>query len=148
MNYTWKLKSLRRKDTQNLQNIIVQTYWEKIGTDENGNSGTFPGATPFELNTVDPENFVSYEDLTEEIILSWIQGVVVGGYEEHVNQQIANQISDKVSPVTEVTSGFPWESPVVKETPTSTRTRKSTKSTKSTTTPTVEEETPVVETET
>jgi len=148
MNYTWKLRSLKRKDTQNLRNIIVQTYWEKIGTDENGNTGTFSGATPFELNTVDPENFVSYEDLTEEIILSWIQGVVIDGYEEHVNLQIANQISDKVSPVTEVTSGFPWEPPVVEENSTSTRTRKSTKSTKSTTTPTVEEETPVVETET
>lgn len=115
MNYTWKLRSLKRKDTQNLRNIIVQTYWEKIGTDENGNTGTFSGATPFELNTVDPENFVSYEDLTEEIILSWIQGVVIDGYEEHVNLQIANQISDKVSPVTEVTSEFPWEPPVVEE---------------------------------
>lgn len=116
MNYTWKLKSLKRKDTQNLQNIVVQTYWEKTGTDEDGNTGTFSGATPFELNTVDPDNFVSYEDLTEEIILGWIQSVVVGGYEDHVNQQIANQISDKISPVVEVTSGFPWE-PAVEETP-------------------------------
>jgi len=115
MNYTWQLTSLKRKDSSDLKNIIVQTFWKKIGTDENGNTGEFSGATPFDLSSVDPDNFVSYEDLTEEMVLGWIQSVVIGSYEEHVNLQIANQISDKVSPVTEVTSEFPWEPPVVEE---------------------------------
>ena len=78
MNYTWELTNLKRKNTDTIQNIIVQTNWKKIGTDENGNVGSFSGATPFELSTVDPDNFVSYEDLTEEVILTWIQNVVVG----------------------------------------------------------------------
>ena len=67
MNYTWELTNLKRKNTDTIQNIIVQTNWKKIGTDENGNVGSFSGATPFELSTVDPDNFVSYEDLTEEM---------------------------------------------------------------------------------
>jgi hypothetical protein len=62
MNYTWELTNLKRKNTDTIQNIIVQTNWKKIGTDENGNIGSFSGATPFELSTVDPDNFVSYED--------------------------------------------------------------------------------------
>ena len=109
MNYTWKLTSLKRKDTDVAQNIIVQTNWKKIGTDENGNIGSFSGATPFELSTVDPDNFVSYEDLTEEMVLGWIQSVVIGSYEEHVNEKIAEQIEAIVSPVVSVTSGFPWQ---------------------------------------
>jgi len=109
MNYIWKLKSLKRKDSSELKNIIVQTHWEKIGTDENGNTGTFNGATPFDLSTVDPNNFVKYEDLTEEMVLGWIQSFVVDDYERHVNEQIANQIHEKVSPTTEVTGGFPWQ---------------------------------------
>lgn len=109
MNYTWKLKSLKRKDSGDITNIIVQTQWEKIGTDENGNTGIFNGATPFDLSTVDPSNFVKYEDLTEEMVLSWIQSVVVGTYEEHVNEKIAEQIEAKLNPVTEVTGGFPWQ---------------------------------------
>ena len=109
MNYTWKLTSLKRKDSSDLKNIIVQTYWEKTGTDENGNTGTFVGATPFDLSTVDPDNFVKYEDLTEKMILSWIQSVVVGTYEEHVNAQIQKQIDEIAHPTTEVTSDFPWE---------------------------------------
>lgn len=109
MNYTWKLKSLKRKDSEELTNIIVQTYWEKIGTDDEGNTGTFNGATPFDLSSVDPDNFVNYEDLTEEMVLGWIQSVVVGSYEQHVNELIAKQIDEKVNPITEVTSEFPWQ---------------------------------------
>jgi hypothetical protein len=109
MNYTWQLTSLKRKNTSELNNVVVQTYWKKIGTDENGNTGEFSGATPFDLSTVDPTSFTSYEDLTEEAVLGWIQSVVVGDYENHVNAQIAKQIQDKISPITEVTDGFPWQ---------------------------------------
>lgn len=109
MNYTWQLTSLKRKDTSELKNIVVQTHWKKIGTDENGNEGTFSGATPFDLSSVDPTNFTSYEDLTEEMVLGWIQSVVVGDYERHVNEKIAEQIEAIVSPVVSVTGGFPWQ---------------------------------------
>lgn len=117
MNYTWKITGLKRKDSPDLQNIIVQTYWKKIGTDDDGNTGEFSGATPFDLSTVDPNNFVSYENLTEEMVLGWIQSVVVGDYEEHVNSRIQKEIDSKVSPVTEVTGGFPWEPDIEEITP-------------------------------
>jgi len=109
MNYTWQLTSLKRKNTSELNNVVVQTYWKKIGTDENGNTGEFSGATPFDLSTVDPTSFTSYEDLTEEAVLGWIQSVVVGDYERHVNEKIAEQIEAIVSPVVSVTGGFPWQ---------------------------------------
>jgi len=109
MNYTWQLTSLKRKDSSDLKNIIVQTFWKKIGTDENGNTGEFSGATPFDLSSVDPNNFVKYEDLTEEMVLGWIQSVVIGSYKDHVNEKIAEQIEAKVNPVTEVAGGFPWQ---------------------------------------
>ena len=109
MNYTWQLTSLKRKNTSELNNVVVQTYWKKTGTDENGNEGSFSGATPFDLSTVDPTNFTSYEDLTEEAVLGWIQSVVVGDYERHVNEKIAEQIEAIVSPVVSVTGGFPWQ---------------------------------------
>lgn len=111
MNYTWKLKSLKRKDSSDLKNIIVQTYWQKIGTNENGIEGIFEGATPFDLSTVDPDNFIAYEDLTEETVLSWIKSQVTSspGYEEHINERISSQIDEKENPTIEVTGGFPWQ---------------------------------------
>lgn len=111
MNYSWKLKGLKKTNTQSLNNVIVQTYWEKTGVDENGNDGTFTGATPFDLSTVDTNNFISYEDLTEEIVLGWIQSVVIGQYEEHVNGQIQKQINEKVNLIEDVSNDeLPWNS--------------------------------------
>jgi hypothetical protein len=95
MTYTWKITEVKTADTENVTDAVVQTYWEKIGTDENGNEGVFSGATPFPQSSINPENFVPYTELTEEIVLGWIQNVVVGDYEEHVNNQIQKQINLK-----------------------------------------------------
>lgn len=109
IKYTWKVLSIKKKNTTNLDGVIIQATWKKTGVDKNGNDGVFLGSTPFELSTVDPDNFVSYSDLTEEIILGWIQSIVVEGYEEHVNKLIAEQIEEKASNAVEINSGFPWE---------------------------------------
>lgn len=112
ITYTWSLTSLKKKTSGDLNDIIVQTYWQKKGTDGDGNEGTFSGATPFDPDQVDPENFTTFEDLTEEQVLDWIKAVVVGNYEQHVNEKIAEQIEAKKNPVIEVSSGaFPWSPP-------------------------------------
>jgi len=108
ITYTWKITGLKTKDvSEDKPAAVVQTYWQKIGTDEDGNEGTFSGATPF---TVDPSDesgpFIPFEELTEEDVLDWIKTVVVGGYADHVNGQIAKQIEDKISPVVE--NRLPW----------------------------------------
>jgi hypothetical protein len=107
ITYTWKVTSLKTKTEGTNQDAVVQTYWEKIGTDNAGNTGTFSGATPFTSTTMTNGNtFVPFSDLTEDIVLTWIKAVVVGGYEEHVNAQIQKQIDTKISPVAE--ANMPW----------------------------------------
>lgn len=108
ITYTWKITGLKTKDFDIKPSSIVQTYWQKIGTDEAGNTGTFSGATPF---TVDPTDeagpFIPFEQLTEADVISWIQTIVVGDYEKHVNAQIAKEIEGKVRPVKDV--ALPWD---------------------------------------
>ena len=103
--YTWAVTAVKTKTEAGRTNAIVQTYWEKIGTDDNGNTGKFAGATPF---TVDPdaENFIPFEQLTEKTVLSWIKAVVIGDYEHHVNAVIQKQIDEIANPVTDAT--LPW----------------------------------------
>ena len=115
LNYSWKITGLKTKNEGPNLNAVVQTYWEKIGTDENGHTGTFSGATPFTSTTMPAgDTFVPFDQLTEAMVLKWVQDVVVGGYEEHVNGQIAKQIADKVTPVVE--AALPW-APVVPPAP-------------------------------
>lgn len=111
VTYTWEVTSLKTKnetlgDGVVLPNAICQTYWKKIGTDELGNEGSFSGATPFSADNLTEENFLQFDVLTEEIVLGWIQAIVVDGYEEHVNGQIQKQIDEQVTPITE--TAMPW----------------------------------------
>jgi len=110
ITYTWKLTGLKKYDAwQNTDHVVFQTYWKKIGTDENGNTGEFQGATPIDVKNLDTNNFTPYDQLTEEQVLSWVKPVVVGEYERHVNEQIAKAIMAKT--VTEVQVNdkeLPW----------------------------------------
>lgn len=115
ITYTWKITGLRVQDFDSSKpNSVVQTYWQKIGTDENGYEGIFSGATPF---TPDPSDasgpFIPFEQLTEEDVLAWIKTVVVDLYEQHVNEQIQKAITEKYKPITE--TPLPW-APVVETT--------------------------------
>jgi hypothetical protein len=106
ITYTWKVTGVKTRDEGPLQNAVVQTYWEKIGTNEAGVEGKFSGATPFTAAGMDPGAFVPVESLTEAVVLGWIQGVVTGSYEEHVNQQIQKQIDEKAVPLQD--KPLPW----------------------------------------
>jgi hypothetical protein len=119
LTYTYEVTSLKVKDevvgnTVN-QNAVVQTYWKLTGTDEEliteegKNSGTFSGATPFTTTTMPPgTEFVPFEDLTEEMVISWIQAVVEGnpGYKQHIDEQIQKQIDQNMRPVSD--AQLPW----------------------------------------
>lgn len=109
LNYTWALTSLRKTDEGGLNNIIVQTHWTCTGVDENGNSGTFMGATPFDPALADPANFTAYEALDEEQVLDWVKAIVVDDYWKHVEAQIIKSVKANINPVVDVVAqDFPW----------------------------------------
>lgn len=108
ITYTWKITGLKTKDVSDSKaGAVVQTYWEKTGTDENGNTGMFAGATPFTVDPTDDSGpFIPFDQLTEADVLAWIQAVVVGDYERHINDKIQQQIDEKIRPV--VDAQMPW----------------------------------------
>lgn len=111
--YEWKIKAIKTlaDPSSKLDGAIVQTQWQCIGTDENGISGTFDGATPFNPDDIDPDNFTPYETLTEAQVLAWIQGEVnkQPDYKNHIDRQIQKQINAIARPVAEVEpSALPW----------------------------------------
>jgi hypothetical protein len=114
LTYAWKLTGLKKGNTESAQDVVIGTRWELTGTDEDGNSGTFSGATPFKLENVEFHNFVPYENLDQDTVIGWIQAEVVGGYKDHVEQNIARQIEAVKSQVKDVqATDFPWAEPVV-----------------------------------
>jgi hypothetical protein len=113
MEYTWKITQLTKTNSGDIDNIIVGTRWEVTGTDEDGFSGTFIGATPFTLNTVEPDNFTPYEELTESQVLGWIKNVASGSsstsYWGHISERINKAIeTEKNIRVSVDSKDLPW----------------------------------------
>lgn len=111
--YTWKLKSFKKQNTDSLEDVIVGTQWKVTATDENGIEGSFDGATPYKAVDVNGDGFIDYQDLTEEIVLTWIKSTVSGSastnYWGHISEQIEKQMDMKRNVVLEVNdSDFPW----------------------------------------
>ena len=102
--YTWAISSLKTKTEGDNADAVVQTYWTKTGTDDDGNVGTFSGATPFTSANADP--FTAFASLTEAIVLGWIQAICIGTYSDHIDAQIQKQIDEIITPVT--VADMPW----------------------------------------
>jgi hypothetical protein len=105
ITYEWKVTSMKVVNIDDLENVVIQTYWTKTGTDEDGNEGMFSGATPLSSASVDPDDFVAFEDLTQEIVIDWIKDAVED--QTHIDQQILKQINEKKNPIVELP--LPWD---------------------------------------
>jgi hypothetical protein len=113
MEYTWKIKSLIKQNTDDLDNVIIGTRWIVTGTNEDGIAGEFQGATPLELDSIDTDNFTEFEDLTESQVLEWIQSKVSGSsptsYWDHISERINKQVQEKTHVRIDVNeTELPW----------------------------------------
>jgi len=111
--YEWKLIGLKKQNSANINDAVVGTNWKLTATDEDGNVGTFTGATPFNINTINTASFTTYNDLTETQVIGWIKNHVSGSastnYWPHINGVIEKQINDKKWVKLEVAEvDLPW----------------------------------------
>lgn len=80
----------------NVPKFISKIEWEKIGTDEFGNTGSVSYYTMFsptseKINTTS----IQFEDITKEILCSWIEQSETNGKMKFFNEQIAQEIQAK-----------------------------------------------------
>lgn len=112
LTYTWKIEKLTKTTQDSVEDVIIHVRWVLTGTDENGLQGTFSGATPLEFDS-SAEGFIPYASLTKEDVVSWLEGIVVGSYWDHVTEQIQKQINKQTSVEEEVgEADLPWAEPV------------------------------------
>lgn len=112
LTYTWKLTGVRKTDAGELPGVVIGVSWECTGTDDAGHRGTFSGITPFNLNEVNSETFIPFSELTEEVVLGWVQAVVVGDYKDHIDGEIMKQIGLQKNPVVYLKDAdLPWAVP-------------------------------------
>ena len=114
LTYEWAMRGLKKQNSGSLNDIIIGTQWQVVGTNEDGVTGQFTVATPFKLSELDPSKFTSFDDLTQEQVLSWIKNVVSGSnpatnYWDHISERINDEIFKTKHSVVEILSHeLPW----------------------------------------
>lgn len=99
-----------KKDFDHSKNVVSKIYWEKIGTDENGNSASYRNTTIFDLDLVDFNEIIDYDNLTEEMVIDWIQSSLNDTQMNRINKKIEQKLEKLLDSYDAVSSKeFPWE---------------------------------------
>jgi hypothetical protein len=109
--YTWNVTALYTQTIEGEQNYVVIANYKVVGVD-----GTYTASLSniARFNTASVSPFVPYEDLTEAIVIGWIQAELgpdgVSNLEACIQGQIDSQINPPSVPVN---TPLPWATPVV-----------------------------------
>ena len=109
--YTWNVTALYTETIAGEQNYVVIANYEVVGVD-----GTYSASLSniARFSTENVDNFTPYEDLTNEIVIGWIQAELgvdgVSNLEACIQGQIDSQINPPVVPQN---TPLPWATPVV-----------------------------------
>jgi len=106
INYTWKIKNLWTKTIDGQQDYVVIAAYDVTGVDGEFTS-TLSNTAQF--STASVSSFVPYADLTEEIVLGWIQSELGENGVLSITACIEGQIeSQKNPPVSPEITPLPW----------------------------------------
>lgn len=102
MEYKWTISALDCAVSKDgLTNVVETIHWRYMGTNENGVSCERYGALP--VGEPNPEEFVDYENLTLEVISTWLESIMDM---ENLNQEILDCINLRENP-THITLPLP-----------------------------------------
>lgn len=120
ISYSWKITQMTKKTIGDNENVVLHVRWELTGTESTtGSAGKFSGATPLDFDPSSNDEFVAFGELTEELVIGWIQNIVVGSYWDHVVERITEQIEKIDDPEEEVKEeALPWSTGSAEVTPT------------------------------
>ena len=121
VTYSWGITQMTKKTIGEVENVILHSRWELIGTDgTTGTEGRFVGATPIDFNSGSVDEFVAFGELTEELVIGWVSASVTGpsGYWDHISEQIQKKIDEVDDASEEISSeALPWSTGSVTPTP-------------------------------
>ena len=104
LTYTNTIIALEKIDTLDLPGVILCVHWIRTGTNENSEFAEYHAQSRFDTNSLNPDNFIAYADLTEAKILEWIHNDL----ENPSIESIILQRIEMKKITTVVPNNFPW----------------------------------------
>jgi len=100
INYNFKIESLECLINDNgLTNVIQNVHWRYIGTSKLGNSNNMYSVET--LPIPNPDDFLPIAELTNEIVITWLENIFSQSDRlEQMQQEINNAINLIENPIT------------------------------------------------
>jgi hypothetical protein len=103
ITYTWIISSLESAKVEgDLINVVKTLHWKYTANDEDGYYAETYGA--YSLDTPNQNTFVSYEDLTFDMVSGWLEQLLDT---DSLQQELKNNIERQKNPPI-VTMPLPW----------------------------------------
>jgi hypothetical protein len=106
INYNWEIVQLDAiNEFEGLSNIVYDVHWELIGSttsDEVEYSESAIGVARVLGEELDTESFIPAEQLTKEIVVSWIIPVITEERIDIIKANLQKLIEDKINPSTSI----------------------------------------------
>ena len=107
--FTWVVNALYTETIDGKQDYVVIANYGVLGTDGTY-SASLTNIARFSTESVSP--FIPYEDLTEEIVIGWIQTDLGVDGVNNLYACIQGQIDSQINPpVVPVNTPLPWSTP-------------------------------------
>lgn len=105
ITHTWDIRKLIQKNDST--GTVIQVYFKVHSTED---EYYYVSAGNIDLDVDNIQNFISYENLTEELVIQWVQdklGPSLGGYEQ-TNIDWINAAKNPIPSDTKI-ENLPWE---------------------------------------
>ena len=108
--YSWVVSSMDSypKTADDLTDVICTIHWRRQATQVDGDKTYFADVySTLSVPAPDPADFVPYEEVTYEMVCSWLQsGLDQVSLDENLDAQIEGQINPKI-----ITLPLPFQNP-------------------------------------
>ena len=79
VTYSWDCKTVDVYPSKDeLSNVVYNVHWRLTATKDE-NSATSIGTEMVSVDDIDPSSFVAFEELTNEIVTSWVESSMGAG---------------------------------------------------------------------
>ena len=104
--YSWDCKTVDcypTKDEQGviLDDVVYNIHWRLTGTEESEGkeySATVIGTQTVTAEDIDPDTFIPFDQLTNEIATGWCTAAMGAEQVASLETSVANQIADQINP--------------------------------------------------
>ena len=102
ITYTWNVNTMDVAPTDNnLNNVVKVIHWRLTATDGTHIADSF---STLSLETPDSENFVEFDDLTEQEVIQWVESKV---NVDNLKQGLQDRLAALANPPI-ITKQGPW----------------------------------------